>query len=683
MESINNKNDSIEQYINILHFFTKGSDDCFFIWEIAERKIYFSKNIANKYDFLDIKNNTCDIDVLISRLYSRDVEIFYEEMEKIIKKEKDVYELSYRVLSKNNCIVWVHTRGKVQYDENGNPARLIGQVSDHLTKYKIDILTGAFNISQLIEDVNYISEKFDSIYLLAIGVDDMKHINIKHGREYGDNILRKLVQVFENNVNDYHHRIYRISGDSFAAILRDIDKDDIEKIYKGVCESFSGDCTLSAGAVEYDKNIILDANTLYQCVEMALDYAKVQGKNRLNFFKETDYQSRLSNIKLQDSLRKSINNNFDNFSVHYQPQINMENYTLYGAEALLRYNDKDRGNVPPTEFIPILEKTDMISQVGMWVLKQSLKQCKKWRDILPDFHISVNLSYSQLKNPDITQQVLDALYEEGLTGDALTLEVTESMQLHNYHKLNSIFSCWKNAGIEISVDDFGTGYSSLNRLQNLDIDEIKIDRCFITEIQNSMYNYQLVNNVIKLADNRNMRVCCEGVENLDELMVLEKLEPQLIQGYLFGKPLMASEFEEKFIKNSKITHIQKKKRDKISQKKQAGHYTREQLLEYILDSLDECIYICDMETYEVYYMNRAHKKLIGIDEYEHKKCYQLVHNKNAPCAFCTRWELKEKDSGSWNTYNHDMEDDVIIKDRIIDWNGRDAKLQIIMKTNNQ
>lgn len=156
-----------------------------------------------------------------------------------------------------------------------------------------------------------------------------------------------------------------------------------------------------------------------------------------------------------------------------------ESYELYGAEALLRYHSPRRGDVPSAEFIPILEDSGLIYPVGLWVVRQALEQCARWRKVWPQFHISVNMSFRQLAINTVQADVLAAVKASGLPGSALTIEVTESMQLLDYPQINNIFRFWKGQGIEISVDDFGTGYSSLGRLKEMEVDEIKIDRCFI------------------------------------------------------------------------------------------------------------------------------------------------------------------------------------------------------------
>ena len=199
----------------------------------------------------------------------------------------------------------------------------------------------------------------------------------------------------------------------------------------------------------------------------------------------------------------------------------------------------------------------MICPVGLWVLETALKDCKRWRQINPDVHVSVNVSYVQLEEEDIVDDVLDILKESGLPGEALTLEVTESRQLQDFVHYNAVFERWKKTGIEISVDDFGTGYSSLAYLKELRIDEIKIDRCFVSGIQFASYNYHLISNVLELAKDANIRVCCEGVEKKEEMRILGELNTYLMQGYLFSKPCPKEEFEKLYIDNGEPEYYQR------------------------------------------------------------------------------------------------------------------------------
>ncbi|MDA3731353.1 EAL domain-containing protein [Niameybacter massiliensis] len=236
----------------------------------------------------------------------------------------------------------------------------------------------------------------------------------------------------------------------------------------------------------------------------------------------------------------------EGFRLVYQPQIREGDYALFGAEVLLRYTSPTKGHVFPDVFIPILEQAGLICLVGLWALETALAQCAKWRKKMPEFHISVNLSCEQLSQPDIKESVLDILERSGLPGNALTLEITENIQMKEIEYFNGIFAEWKKAGIEISLDDFGTGYSGLGYLTQFQIDEIKIDRCFISGIQKNNYNYKIVHSIMELAATNNMRVCCEGVEEEEEVQVLAGLKPDLLQGYYFARPCVPEEFEQMY-----------------------------------------------------------------------------------------------------------------------------------------
>ena len=289
-----------------------------------------------------------------------------------------------------------------------------------------------------------------------------------------------------------------------------------------------------------------DYNKLMQLTEFSLRKAKLNGRNTLSELQMDEYREEEVSASLLNELTHSVREGCKGFYLVYQPQVRTGTLALFGAEALLRYSSPTRGKVYPDEFIPVLERFDLMYDVGLWVLKEALEQCKKWRELYPDFHMNVNMSYAQLAKPQITQDVLRLVRESGLDGIALTIEVTESMQLQKYQYFNEIFAAWKGEGISISVDEFGTGYSSLSYLKHLNIDEVKIDRCFVSGINVSSYNYQLVSNMFQLAAEANIRVCCEGVENAEELKVLTRLGSMLLQGYLFSRPCTTDVFERVF-----------------------------------------------------------------------------------------------------------------------------------------
>ena len=252
-----------------------------------------------------------------------------------------------------------------------------------------------------------------------------------------------------------------------------------------------------------------------------------------------------------------MENDCEGFELYYQPQLKAGNYELYGAEALLRYNSPARGRVFPDEFIPVLEQSGLIKIVGMWVLREALRQCKLWRRTIPQFRVSVNFSALQFEDPHIAEKIIAEIIDADLTGDALTVEVTESIELKSSQSIISAITQLKEYNVNFAIDDFGTGYSNLGYLKQLNVDEIKIDRVFISGIEKDAYNHKLISNVIEFAKGNAIRTCCEGVEKAEELVALEFLFPDIIQGYLFDKPNTADAIERAYIDSASEEYKQR------------------------------------------------------------------------------------------------------------------------------
>ena len=300
---------------------------------------------------------------------------------------------------------------------------------------------------------------------MLLGIDDFKNINIKRGRGYGNYILKIVTEIMEEVV-DLSLSIYRVDGDRYAINMEGRTKGMVQTTYLLIQEKVLPYCTMSAGAVPYGEEILDGSGVLYQYAENALDRAKKRGKNNLVFFSADDYEKNLKRIDLQEELRESVRNGFAGFHLCYQLQVSGTDYHVRGAEALLRYESPSRGRISPEEFIPLLEQTELIDPVGDWVLATALHQCKCWRKWVPDFHISVNISYIQLRNEMITQKVLDALKKAELSGESLTLEVTESMQLQEYQYFNIDSALvYVNANIVIAQQTGDDNMMNLCRIQ--------------------------------------------------------------------------------------------------------------------------------------------------------------------------------------------------------------------------
>ncbi len=671
----------IQTYLDTLRFLNESTDDSLYLNDFQTGRIYFAGPIYEKYNLNLLGKESCSQKDWNDIVYDRDLPAYQETMDQIQSGRLLVHKMEYRLLDREGNKIWISSRGKCQLDVSGKPRLMIGRISDTALDRKVDSLTGLLNGAKLSEDMEICLEEHSGGYLLLFDVDNLKSINMKYGREFGDGILKIVTGALERVV-DPSLRIYRLDGDRFGVNLVGKDTSTVIQIFEQVQKRVSNSCTVSAGAVSYGEKLDKSGRLLYQYAENALDRAKTRGKSQLAFFSSDDFKKSLSAIDLQEEMRQSVQNNFCGFSLCYQPQIDGQTYQLLGAEALLRYDSPSRGTVDPSEFVPILERSELICPVGQWVMETALHQCKIWREAIPRFHISVNLSYVQLKKEGFPQTVFQALDQIGLPGDALTLEVTESIQLQDYQWFNQIFCDWKKRGISISVDDFGTGYSSLSHMKNIEIDEIKVDRCFVSGIQHSAYHYRLLHHIIQLAHSAQIRVCCEGVESEDELVVLKRLHPNVLQGFLFAKPFEKTQFEEVYIQENSLAYQERLARDTGFQKLDAGGNRELQTtdpgenFQAMLEGMEDIVYVSDLDTYELYYLNPAGRRITGIHDYEGRKCYKVLQGKDAPCEFCTNSVLEKKGFHIWGFHNPFLKRHFILKDKLVSWNQKLARMEV-------
>lgn len=666
-------------YMQTIRFLDASTEDYLYLYDFVNDKLYSTDKICEKYAIAsgDQGISLAEWEKIV---YSKDRNQLKKNLADIKNGVSERHDLEYRLVDKNENRVWISCCGKVLKDNRGNPMFLMGSISELRMERIVDNLTGLWNFEKFMKDLGK-SIREDNGYLMVFDIDNFKNINMKDGRTFGNEFLKIVVSILEENADGFI-KLYRLDGDRFAVNFIRKTKVEVTAFYNVLRIQLEKYCTISAGMVNYGPDDKEDSSIIYQYAENALERAKKEGKDRMIFFSFEDYQKALDKIRLQDELNASVKNDCEGFYLCYQPQIDNKNFKLYGAEALLRYESSWRGIVSPVEFIPILEQTGLICQVGEWVLKTALRQCAKWREKLPDFHINVNISYVQLRQEKIVETVLHALHETGLPGSALTLEVTESMQLQDYVYFNKIFYEWKRHGIKIAIDDFGTGYSSLSYLKSIDVDETKIDRCFVSQIQSNAYNYHLLSNMIELAHGAHIQVCCEGVETEEELMALQELNPDVLQGFLFAKPYRKEEFEESYIeKNTEKYKMRLEKEDNFRRMKciENKHLIEEQRKDEIVnivEGMEEVVYVSDKDTYELYYMNPAGRELTGIYDYKGCKCYKVLQRRDRPCENCNNKGLRSDGFHMWEVDNDFLDKHFVVKDKLIPWRGKMARLEI-------
>ncbi len=411
-----------------------------------------------------------------------------------------------------------------------------------------DSLTGIPNRSLLFDRLQQaiyheeFKEKF--LALIFLDLDRFKVINDTLGHIIGDKVLIAVANRLHSCIRK-SDTLARYGGDEFAILLYDLKSKHrpaaiAERIISEFSKPFFLDkheiyITISIGIALYpiDSN---DLESLLKNADMAMYSAKNRGRNNYKFYSKELNTKALSQLRIETELKKALINN--EFSLNYQPKVDIETGEIIGFEALLRWNNLKLGEVPPIEFIPLAEETGMIIPIGEWVLSNACKQNKKWiEEGYPSIKVAVNLSAKQLNQSDFVENVKNILVETGLKPENLELEITESAIMKNPDTVIQMLKEMKKLGVSLSIDDFGTGYSSLNYLKKFPIDSIKIDKSFVDDLEHSKDDASIIKATISLAHNLNLKVIAEGVENENQLKFLRKHKCDIIQGYYFSRPL--------------------------------------------------------------------------------------------------------------------------------------------------
>ncbi|MCP3447640.1 GAF domain-containing protein [Bradyrhizobium sp. CCGUVB14] len=387
--------------------------------------------------------------------------------------------------------------------------------------------------------------------VLFIDLDRFKVINDSLGHEAGDLLLLEVANRLRGalRVSDV---VARLGGDEFVVILDQCGEiDDVQHIATGLLTALAEpmelaghEChtTASIGIAMYPANGA-DAQTLTKNADMAMYLAKEDGKNGYRFFsKEVKTQS-IERLSLESALRRALER--EQFSLNYQPKVDMETGQITGVEALLRWNHPDLGNVSPAQFIPLAEETGLIVPIGRWVLNEACAQAMAWqrRGLLP-LSMAVNLSPRQFADEHLLQDVDEALAASGMSPVLLQLEVTESMMMRNVGRALKVLDAIQSRGIRLAIDDFGTGYSSMSLMKHFPIDTIKIDRSFVRDLPQDSEDQAIAQAIISMGKALGMTVVAEGVENAEQEAFLRTHGCDEMQGFLIAKPLPAKQMAE-------------------------------------------------------------------------------------------------------------------------------------------
>ena len=542
----------------------RGANDGLWDWDLRTNQIYYSPRWKAMLGFAEHKLGT-DPAEWFERVHPDDRERLEIHLQAHFRRLITHFQHEYRIRASDQSYRWMLCRGLAVWDEHGTTTRIVGSQTDITDRKRAeqrllhdafhDGLTGLPNRMLFLDRLKHAilrnrRSKGHAFAVMFLDLDRFKVINDSLGHSAGDTLLKEIARRLEHCMRP-GDTAARLGGDEFAILLEDISSSEAalaisERIQQAIktplClndrEMF---ITASIGITFYQPGYESAAD-LIRDADTAMYHAKMRGKACAVVFDPAMHAAAMEQLQVETALRWAVER--EELQLHYQPIVALDTQRIEGFEALLRWQHPQRGLLFPRDFIAIAEETGLIVPIGWWVLREACRQLKRWQDEVPGadtLWMTVNLSARQLMQPDVVQIVLGILDEYQLVAQALKLEITETALVNSSQQVREALNELRAAGVKICIDDFGTGYSSLSYLQRLPVDVLKIDRSFIQTIDDTGDQGAIVGNIIALASVLGLEAVAEGTETASQVQRLRDLHCPYGQGWLFSKPLQATD----------------------------------------------------------------------------------------------------------------------------------------------
>ncbi|WP_294188314.1 bifunctional diguanylate cyclase/phosphodiesterase [uncultured Clostridium sp.] len=534
----------------------EGCKDIVFWWNISEKIISIGSDIKKYINLSGDGDILIPISVWESYIISDDLEEYRNNINSIIKSGKNkFYTMEYRILGKDNKKYWIEVKGKKTVEKNGD-IFVYGAISEitnrkekeleinYLSYY--DEVTGIPNRRFFMKESSRLIKELCNVNIafIFIDLDNFKYVNDTYGHDYGDALLYEFSKmILEMQIDNSF--LARYGGDEFVFVKSNIeDKNEIKGILDNIIKKLSNPLIIKDREIYYTLSIGVsiypfdgkDIGILLKRSDMAMYLAKINGKNRYEFFDLKLLEVLDREFEIEKGLRRAIDKEEIRFL--YQPKVNVNTGKVIGFELLVRWDSKNMGIVSPKEFIPIAENSGLLIPIGKYIIDESFKKCKELSlNTDKKFKMAINLSEVQIRDEEIVDYISKSLKKYNLDATYIELEITESIIMKSADKNIKTLEKIKRLGVTLALDDFGTGYSSLSYLRTLPIDVLKIDKSFIDGILIEEKSEYIINSIIELSHYLNLLVVAEGVETKEQLVYLEKSGCDIIQGYYFSKPI--------------------------------------------------------------------------------------------------------------------------------------------------
>ena len=416
-----------------------------------------------------------------------------------------------------------------------------------------DALTGLPNRNFLLEKIEAIINEHPNddkkIAIIFLDLDNFKKVNDTEGHEAGDQLLRTATKRMRNCVREADI-LARLGGDEFVILIEsDISQSGLMRMSANILESLAKPFLLnnhnhfiscSMGISIYPRDDTLPEGLIGKA-DMAMYRAKKMGKNNFQFYSEELERLALHQLEFEHNLRYAISNG--QIEIYLQPEIQVSSGKIVGAEALARWIRPDGTLIPPTQFIPVAEQANLISDIGRIVFTKVCAEIARWKQQgIDNITVAINLSAREFKDADLANNILNKLKEYDLKGENIVLEITESLFMEDKESVLHTMNQLRNIGIRFAIDDFGTGYSSFSYLQDLPIDYLKIDRSFLMDVAHNKKKYAIARSIIDIGNHLDLQVIAEGIEDQETLDFIIKNQCALAQGFFMYRPMPVDEF---------------------------------------------------------------------------------------------------------------------------------------------